>query len=262
MPNRQYLPKSEVKKAIEYNDPQRVPMMVHQWCNPEAFVEEKQNKVKELLAKYPYDFYAFGCQMPAMAPDPENPEIDDQYTWVNRKVAPEENTGLDSANYISDWNQIEEILENFPRADHPGIFNDLEQHMKNAGDKYTIFSYGYCFFERIWSLRGMQNIMLDFYDHPDEVGAFFNALADFYVGLINRAAELGEIDGIFVTDDIGMQTGTMFNYNIFEKFFKPCYEKIFSAAHSNGLHFWLHTCGDVTKFMDDLIEIGLDVIHP
>ena len=32
--------------------------------------------------------------------------------------------------------------------------------------------------------------------------------------------------------------------------------------HEMGMHFWLHTCGDVRLFMDDFIEMGLDVIHP
>ncbi len=28
------------------------------------------------------------------------------------------------------------------------------------------------------------------------------------------------------------------------------------------MHFWLHTCGNVRSFIPDLIEIGLDVLHP
>ena len=28
------------------------------------------------------------------------------------------------------------------------------------------------------------------------------------------------------------------------------------------MHFWLHTCGNIEPFLEDFIEIGLDVIHP
>jgi uroporphyrinogen-III decarboxylase len=28
------------------------------------------------------------------------------------------------------------------------------------------------------------------------------------------------------------------------------------------MHFWLHSCGNIESFIPDLIEIGLDVIHP
>ena len=33
-------------------------------------------------------------------------------------------------------------------------------------------------------------------------------------------------------------------------------------CHKNGLHFWLHSCGNIEKILPDLIEIGVDVIHP
>ena len=33
-------------------------------------------------------------------------------------------------------------------------------------------------------------------------------------------------------------------------------------CHELGMHFWLHTCGNIEIFLDDFIEIGLDVIHP
>lgn len=29
-----------------------------------------------------------------------------------------------------------------------------------------------------------------------------------------------------------------------------------------GTHFWLHCCGNIELFLEDFIEIGLDVIHP
>jgi len=28
------------------------------------------------------------------------------------------------------------------------------------------------------------------------------------------------------------------------------------------MHFWLHACGNIEPFLNDFIEIGLDVIHP
>ena len=33
-------------------------------------------------------------------------------------------------------------------------------------------------------------------------------------------------------------------------------------AHELGMHFWLHCCGNILAFLPDLIEIGVDVLHP
>ena len=42
---------------------------------------------------------------------------------------------------------------------------------------------------------------------------------------------------------------------------KPAYERVFRAAHDAGLLTFMHSCGYIVDILDDLIEIGLDVIH-
>lgn len=69
-------------------------------------------------------------------------------------------------------------------------------------------------------------------------------------------------DAVFTSDDIGMQTGPFFSEDIFVEFFKPYYKQLIDKAHSLGMHFWLHTCGNIEAFLPHFIEIGLDVIHP
>jgi len=34
------------------------------------------------------------------------------------------------------------------------------------------------------------------------------------------------------------------------------------CAHSLGMEFWLHSCGDVEAFIPGWIDAGLDVLHP
>ena len=46
------------------------------------------------------------------------------------------------------------------------------------------------------------------------------------------------------------------------KVLQPYYKELIDHAHSLGMHFWLHTCGNVEMFIPEFIEIGLDVIHP
>ena len=70
------------------------------------------------------------------------------------------------------------------------------------------------------------------------------------------------IDGFFISDDIGTQTGPFFSLDIFREFFKPYYKQLIDRAHELGVHMWLHTCGNIKMFLPEFIEIGLDVIHP
>ena len=61
---------------------------------------------------------------------------------------------------------------------------------------------------------------------------------------------------------MGSQKAPLVSPYIFREFLKPYYSRLVRAAHEMGVHIWLHTCGNVTPFMEDFIEIGFDVIHP
>ena len=108
----------------------------------------------------------------------------------------------------------------------------------------------------------MTNALTDYYDYPDQVHRLYRALTDFYLGIIERGSKEQNFDGIFVSDDLGTQTQPFFSPEIFHEFFKPYYKELFDKVHELGMHFWLHTCGDVEEFIPDWIEIGLDVLHP
>ena len=42
---------------------------------------------------------------------------------------------------------------------------------------------------------------------------------------------------------------------------KPRYAKIYKTAHEVGMYTFLHSCGYIVDILDDLIEVGLDVVH-
>jgi uroporphyrinogen-III decarboxylase len=54
----------------------------------------------------------------------------------------------------------------------------------------------------------------------------------------------------------------MMSPRLFREFLKPLFADIIRTAHAYGMHYWLHTCGNITEILEDFVEIGLDVIHP
>ncbi|MCK5811719.1 MAG: hypothetical protein KAG94_02370 [Clostridiales bacterium] len=233
----------------------RIPMMIHFWTYPEVF-EDKQNIVEELLNKYPMDANVTKIKMPRVFDAPEDTP---SYRWVNFDDPDKgKKTGIDEKGAISDWSMWEDVLKDFPSPEYEGLFSD-----KSPEDgRYHLGMWWYCLFERHWSLRGMTNSLIDFYENPKQVHALYRALTDFYLRVIERSKEELNLDGIFVSDDIGMQTGAFFSKTIFDEFFKPYYKELVDKAHSLDMHFWLHTCGNVESFLPSFIEIGIDVIHP
>jgi uroporphyrinogen-III decarboxylase len=87
-------------------------------------------------------------------------------------------------------------------------------------------------------------------------------LTDFYKAVVTRGRKELGLDAIWTSDDIGMQTSPFFSIGVFREFFKPYYKELIDHVHSLGMHFWLHACGNIKPFIPELIEIGLDVLHP
>jgi uroporphyrinogen-III decarboxylase len=108
----------------------------------------------------------------------------------------------------------------------------------------------------------MENLLMDFHLNRQPAHRLLDAITDFCCGMIRRGAKELHTDGVWVTDDLGTQGGPMFGLETFREFFRPCYTRMIQTAHDCGMHFWLHSCGNIEIFLQDFIDIGLDVVHP
>ena len=253
----QYKPlsKDEMRSVIEGRGAAaRVPMIFKFWTNSNVFGSESI-KVEKLFEKYPEDIQAIPLNMPDIYNAPEDAP---GYRWANYSSKTDESKAIDDRVVFNDWSQLDDVLKDFPDPNYHG----LTVNNPPSDGRYRLGTFWFWYFERLWMLRGMTNTLLDFYENPDEVHRIFRAFTDFYLVLLERGKKEQNLDGIFTSDDIGTQNGPFFSAAIFKEFFKPYYKEVIEKAHELGMHFWLHTCGDINLFMEDFIEIGLDVIHP
>lgn len=235
---------------------ERVPMFVHFWTHPEEFEPTKGRAVAELLAEYPQDAQIIPLRIPSVY---DAPADDPSYRWSFRDKPASGGITYDNAGFIEDWDRdLQPLLADFPSADYPKLISEAPA----PDGRYRLGTWWYFFFERFWSMRGMENTLYDFYDRPDAVHALFRRLCDFYKRMLERGKrELG-LDGVFTSDDLGTQTSTFFSTEIFDEFFAPYYKEVIDCAHDLGMHFWLHACGNISSLIPRLIDLGVDVLHP
>ena len=126
-----------------------------------------------------------------------------------------------------------------------------------------LFKVAWCgdFFERAHFLRGLDALMTDFFDRPRFVHELLDIVLGYNLAVIE---ELGryEVDGIILSDDYGHQRGPLISPKHFRMFFRPRLRQIFQAIRKTGKKAFLHSCGDVSAFIPDFIEAGLEVLHP
>jgi uroporphyrinogen decarboxylase len=149
----------------------------------------------------------------------------------------------------------------FPDPLDKRFFEDMEVRIEAKPDLFRVFQIGFSLFERAWSLRGMENLLMDFLTNPDFVHEFMTAIADYNIAQLTRAMD-HPIDAVYFGDDWGQQNGLIMGYEMWKEFIYPQLKRMYAAVHGQGKFVIIHCCGDVDELFDDLTGIGLNCFNP
>ncbi len=158
----------------------------------------------------------------------------------------------------------EPTLENysFPDPNDPCFFDPARAEEIVADKKvFSMYAISFSLYERAWTLRGMENLMMDFYDEPEFVHELFNAITEHNLIGIRKALDAG-FDSVYFGDDWGQQHGLQMGPNLWVEFIRPYLMRMYKEVRDAGKQVFLHSCGDVDELFDDLIEIGLNCFNP
>jgi uroporphyrinogen decarboxylase len=149
----------------------------------------------------------------------------------------------------------------FPDPLDRRFFADIPERIAQYGDCFRIFQIGFSLYERAWTMRGWDNLMVDFYDHPQFVRDLLDAIAEYNLAQVREALQY-DIDAIYFGDDWGMQRGLQMGPGIWHEFIYPVLERMYRVVRDAGKYVMIHSCGDVDELFDDLVEIGLSCFNP
>jgi uroporphyrinogen decarboxylase len=118
-------------------------------------------------------------------------------------------------------------------------------------------------FEMAWLLRGMENLLMDFYSEPEIAHAICERLTELRVRQAVRYAEMG-VDVLRLGDDVGTQTGPMIGLDVYRTFLKERTRRIIDAAKrvKPDLLVFMHCDGKVDQFIPEFLDIGVDILNP
>lgn len=243
------LPREEVIKAIERRRPARIPLVQAKWWG-EGLVEQYGDRL-DRFARFPEDVVFLWIE-----------PLDVTRLGLSWEVS---GTGAHDAQcVIDDWSKLDEFIARLPDPATDPQMEPLAEQAAQARqqDRYVMFAWWRLFFERPWGLRGMKNLLMDYYTAPDEVHRLYEALCQLYCGYLQRAIRDFQPDGFWTSDDLGHQRNLFMRPETFRAFLKPYYARIGALLKPASMHWWLHSCGDNTKVLEDLIEVGVNVFHP
>jgi uroporphyrinogen decarboxylase len=217
----------------------------------------------------------FGTQ----TPEELRTRLGDDFRWISPQFFPDAyndpdghamfDAGLDKESHGAhgpfwDCEDVSEVHDHpWPNPDYLGFDTCLEA-LRNTGDVYRASGFWTCFYHNIMDLFGMESYMVKMYTHPEIVQAVTDHVCAFYYEANERFFTLAGdlVDGFFFGNDFGTQRDLICGPEQFNRFIMPWFRKFTEQAHQHGYQALLHSCGAIHKVIDELIDAGVDCLHP
>jgi uroporphyrinogen decarboxylase len=283
--------RERVLKALQHQTPDRVPMDLGGTVNS-SIVKEGYERLRQYLGFPPSTATFIDTMMRSMRVDEDvevyfNTDFKGVFPcrslpvkWLN------ENTYLDQWGIT--WTKKEEMFYyeqvNYPLTGEVTIRdlmgyswpnpddinnNDLEariQKMRRETDKALILALPSPMIHTSQYLRGFEDWYMDCAANVKLIETMFDIVLEINMrigeNILQKAAKGVEI--IKIADDLGMQSGLQVSPDFFRKTIKPRLKKyldlIRAYAPETSIH--MHSCGSIECILQDLIEIGIDIINP
>lgn len=116
--------------------------------------------------------------------------------------------------------------------------------------------------ENVMWLMGYTGFAAALYDDPGLVADMFEQVGRRVYRAMEMVIDCDRVGGVFFGEDMGFKTATMVGPEHLRKYHFPHLKRIVDLAHSHGKFFILHSCGNLSEVMDDLIDyVGIDAKH-
>jgi uroporphyrinogen decarboxylase len=153
---------------------------------------------------------------------------------------------------------LEERNYRLPGLDREFVQSGLSWLKENKGDKFCLFDIGLTLYERSWTLRGAENVLMDMIDNPSSLHELLDEISNYLHDALDMALACDFVDGVLFGDDWGSQRGLIMGKARWLEFFKPRFKSLYGKVKSAGKYTFHHSCGYIEDIFKDLIEIGLD----
>ncbi len=149
-----------------------------------------------------------------------------------------------------------------PDVNKPGLYDamiaDLAEH---SGESLVMPSGYFGIYERGYALLGFENFMSCMALEPRLIHELLDKITDYKVEYAKKVVEMG-FKVAHHGDDLGTQSGTLFSPEMFREFLLPRLERAWQPYNDAGIPIIMHSCGVLTQFLPELIDIGLRVLEP
>jgi hypothetical protein len=253
-------------RSLEFRNPQWIPFSVgFAWPVWHKYRED----LEELVVRYPKVFGHYQKGSVSFDADPGPCHRQGEYfrdnwgcLWYNIHRGLE---GQVVESPLADWKALDtyqppDLLKYTERGqrDWDRIKTDIEERKKRG---FLTWGDGERLFDRLYFLRGFENLMVDIATDDPHLPQLINMLTEYEMRLVQKWLSIS-VDVIGFHTDIGIQDRLMISPVKFRKYIKPMFKQLFMTCRNAGVHVLLSSDGRLLSIVDDLIECGVSRHDP
>jgi uroporphyrinogen decarboxylase len=162
----------------------------------------------------------------------------------------------------SSWRKVRARMKpDRDRIDWKGLKRDFHKWRKEGAWISGVFWFGFDVTHAY--AVGTEQMLIAMATRPEWVRDMFNHYLDVAIALYDMIWEAGyHFDSVFWYDDMGYKGRTFFSPEMYRDMLKPAHRRACDWARAHGIKTHLHSCGNISAFIPDLVEIGLDMLNP
>ena len=161
------------------------------------------------------------------------------------------------------WIHDEDDFKRFPWDEASALdfskFYDVQQYLP-AGMKIIALSGK--IFTLSWMLMGFQDFCANLLLKPTLVAGLLERVAQIQFDAVTQIQNIPNVAAVWAVDDIAFGTGPILSPASFREHIFPWYKEMARRCHDAGLYFFFHSDGVLWDLLDDLLDIGIDALHP
>ncbi len=151
-----------------------------------------------------------------------------------------------------------------PDPDEPGQYAEIAGVIERYGKSHSIVGgiLG-SVFEGPWYLRGMSQLLQDMIVNKDYANHLMDLVLNFHLRAGLKLISMG-CDILLAGDDVGTQDRMLISPELWREYVKPRYGSLFHQYKraNPDIRIATHICGFIEPIIDDLVEVGVDVLNP
>ena len=181
------------------------------------------------------------------------------FTYIDRD-AEGATISLNDNSFIYDRESFDKFKWRNPDDYSLEEFLKIPEYLPKKMKVVPLGSYG--ILENVIAITGYENLCMMIYDDEELVYDIFEKVGTTMVKYYSRFVEYDFVGALMSNDDWGFNTQPLLSPADLRRFVFPWHKKTVELAHEHGKLAFLHSCGNYTSIIDDVInDMKYDARH-